>query len=219
LSDVSSGSPNHNYHRVLSYFGQELVSPSIRGIDLLLRRYYGIFEYDSDERCVLRLSLRKFNRPGSRPDETAVYAGADVGELHLWNEHVAKLSLGRDFRFVGEFRRGVMYSLRALALWTSSTPAASRLRGFCGDIWIPGGEHSLSRVFTCWGFQVDSYAGRYGFWDHLYAQILAHTFNPGMDWGPLRRVRVWISRAELLRRYGAEKHGGVISSRRSASGR
>lgn len=177
-----------------------LIAPIIRHIDRVLRERQGIFEYDDDERCVFRLSVHPFEQAHQWPDGTRTAEREIVGELHLWNEHLAGLNLpGRG----GELRSRFDYSMRALARRITSDTTLRVIPGFFAESWVPAdrGSNGLTRVLARWGFRIDSESDKFEFLDQIYARLLARAFNPGTPRGPVRHVRIWIPRDEVMRRY------------------
>lgn len=194
------GRPPEEGRRPLSDW---LIAPIIRGIDIFLRRRQGIFEFNGDEHCVFRLSVHPFQLAHRWPDGTTIGAGTTIGELHLWNEHFAGFSV---VGCGGDLRSRFTYSLRALAQTVAANPRLASLPGFYADSWVPTdhgfGSPGVARSFVRWGFQIDEESDKVEFWDQLYVRLLTRTFNPGAPRGPVRRVRIWLSRDELFRRFG-----------------
>lgn len=191
-------------HDPAGSIGDYLVAPIIRSIDGVLRYYQGIFEFCSDNRCAFRLSFRTFPRAHEWPDGTRVEAGVPVGELHLWHEHLAGLGVAQNFGFAREYRRRLLFSMRALAAHARCNPCAAAVPGFFADSWL-GLDYSatsLTRILLRWGFRIDEESKRLEFWRHLYVRLLALAFHPDTSRGPCRRIRIWIPRSELIRRYG-----------------
>lgn len=180
-----------------------LIAPIIRRIDIYLRRRQGIFEFNEDPRCVFRLSVHPFKGSHRWPDGTQIADGTVVGELHLWNEHFAGFSI---VGCGGDLRSRFTYSLRALEQFVAADPPLASLPGFFAESWVPAdhgqGSPGVARSFVRWGFQIDHESDKLEFWDQLYVRLLTRTFNPGAPRGPLRRVRIWLSRDELSRRFG-----------------
>lgn len=180
-----------------------LIAPIIRRVDIFLRRRQGIFEFNDDERCVFRLSVHPFEAEHRWPDGTHIAGGTIVGEVHLWNEHFSGFSI---VGCGGDLRSRFGYSFRALAQYVAADPKLSSLPGFFAESWVPAdhdhGSPGVARSFVRWGFQIDHESDRLEFWDQLYVRLLARAFNPGAPRGPVRRVRIWVSREELFRRFG-----------------
>ncbi len=180
-----------------------LIAPIIRQVDHFLRGRQGIFEYNDDERCVFRLSVHPFGSAHRWPDGTTINRETVVGELHLWNEHFAGFSV---VGCGGDLRSLFFYSFRALAQTVAANSRLRSLPGFYAESWVPAGHGfgspGVARSFVRWGFQIDEESDKTEFWEQLYVRLLTRTFNPGAPRGPLRRVRIWISRDELFRRFG-----------------
>jgi hypothetical protein len=208
LSNSSSTAENSakskRQHDPAGSICDRLIASIIRSIDGALRCNQGIFEFCLDDRCAFRLSFRTFARAHEWPDGTRVEAGVPVGELHLWHEHLAGLGIAQNFGFASEYRRRLLFSMRALAAHARCNPCAAAVPGFFADSWL-GLDYSatsLTRILLRWGFRIDEESKRLEFWRQLYVRLLALAFHPDTSRGPCRRIRIWISRGELIRRYG-----------------
>jgi hypothetical protein len=190
----------------------------IRGLDTLLRRGNGVFVFWDHPDCVLRLQRRRAPHALRFPTH-AVPAGAPVLGLHLWNEHLPPLpEAGADLAWATQMRRRFVGSLRAVAREVTRDPRLSGAQALGGTtVLLEPGEASASvRLMQRLGFTVMPTRhplGRFGtFWDNVYAWGLMWTFNPATLRGRtllgLRRVEMWMSVEELLRRYGAEGSRG-----------
>lgn len=190
-----------------------VIAPIIRFVDRTLRRRQGIFEFDDDPRCVFRLSIHPFGRPHLWPDGTKTDGRQLVGELHLWNEHLADLPVDA---CGGELRSRYNDSFRALARHMASHPRLRSVPGIFAESWVSADHHSdqAGRFFTHFGFRIDYESDKIEFWDQLYVRLLARTFSPGMPRGPVRRVRIWIGREEFMLRY-AEQAASVRAPRKT----
>jgi len=177
-----------------------IIAPIIRRVDRFLRRRQGIFEFETAPLCIMRASIRRFDEPHRWPDGTVVEAGSPVGELHFWNERLRGFSIAESG---GKLRDRFSFSMRAVYQMLLEDPRVEGVAGFFADSWVPAEHNSraLRRTIRRWGFLVDFENDRCEFWDELYVRLLTRTFNPGTPRTTLRRVRIWVSREELLRRY------------------
>jgi len=68
---------------------ERLARSLICSADHLLRGVLGIHEFSEDDECILRLSRAHLRHTVELQDGSQLYQGACVGELHLWNQHLA----------------------------------------------------------------------------------------------------------------------------------
>lgn len=127
-----------------------------------------------------------------------------MGELHMWNEHFAEVRVAPDLGSAVEFRRRLFYTLGALADWAARDSLGQQLPGFFADAWMARNKHlrGIEHGLVRWGFRIDQRELQFHFWNALYARLLASCFNPATKPGPVRPIRIWMSRAELLQSYG-----------------
>jgi hypothetical protein len=184
-------------------------------IDWILRRLNGIFEFDRDERCILRLSLDVCRSDTILSDGTRICQGDPIGELHFWNEHIPPIpKKGADLTWALAFQRRIVYSFGSLSVFVSSDPAFSRVKAFRGTPPFAGrfGDAQVADMAERWGFDViekplpkEGWKRFAQFWDSFYAWGLMLAFNPGslhdkrlLD---LHRNQWWISRQSLVDHY------------------
>ena len=153
---------------------------------------------------LLRIEFARYRgRPITLPDGTRIQRGDRIGELHINNRAIARLAPdGRALRLLPSF----VASFRALAAWSREPDFPADLRAIY--------------AFTLLGRA----GGRLGFTlrerpptlhtrlDRFFMTGLLALYNPGGT-SRLRQgstyglfpVEIWMSRGELLRRYGDEK--------------
>lgn len=187
----------------------------VRLIDALLRRAYGVYVFDDDPVCILRLSLIRSRRDLLLADGTPVQRGDPVAVIHFWNERLPPMPAeGADLRWARQMMAQLRPSLRLLAQYLDSQPALAAVPALCGEAAfihagnLPAGTSLLHRL----GFELrpSVRTGAWGrfvrFWENLYNWMLVWTFNPGSLRGKrmrdLERYWLWMSRAALQRLYG-----------------
>ncbi|NOZ29420.1 MAG: glycosyltransferase [Chloroflexi bacterium] len=189
---------------------------TIRGLDALLRRCYHIQEFSQEEDCILRIALHKSDEEVLLSDGTRVLPGDLIGELHLWNEHIPPMPPeGPDLIWAFTFRRRMARSLAALAAYVESDPRFRDVKAFRGILAIGSGDGlaQAARAADRWGFDLLDQQEPAGlltrflsFWQKLYTWGIIWTFNPsslnGKNLRRLKHRRFWISRKQLLDRYG-----------------
>jgi hypothetical protein len=188
----------------------------VHRFDGLLRRQKRVQEFTQDEGCILRIALTVYKRDTRLSDGTEVRSGQRICELHLWNERLPPMPReGPDLRWGVRFYRLVVKSLRGLAIYLAAEQELEDIVALRGEMALPGGGDVLASasVGSQVGFDVLNVtlqAGRWGrfkhFWENVYAWALMWTFNPGTlrakSFLRLQRYQFWMSRQELLRRYG-----------------
>lgn len=181
-------------------------------IDWVLRRYHGVFEFDQDERCILRLSRKTCERDTTLANGEMIRQGELIGELHFWNEHIPAITeKGADLAWARAFQSKAVYSLSTLAEFASTEPDFSQVQAFLGTSPFGGrfGGSQMDDFLRRWGFEImeKSPPKRTGdrfaqFWDSFYAWGLMLAFNPGSLQGKrlteLHRSEWWMTRNTLL---------------------
>ncbi len=187
---------------------------TIRGLDVLLRWAYGIREFSSDPECIFRIARERSPETVWLSDGTVVVRGDPVLGLHFWNEHIPPMGpAGPDFAWGLKFYRRLGKSLRALARYLRSHDEFGDIVALYGEVSFPAepGLGRYGRLLRTLGFDFKPFPppgplGRVGrFFQHLYTWALIWVFNPASlrhkNLLAAERGRLWISRAELLRRY------------------
>ena len=189
---------------------------AVRIMDALLRRLEGVEEFTDDPRCLLRISFSKSPLGVKVGDGIRIEKGQPLGELHLWNEHIPAMPpQGPDLKWGKEFVKKMRHSLKLLARFVVQDPRMAEIEAFGGEIAFPRDKaRQLDVIARQLGLVLDSRKpkgawGRFAeFWQNLYSWALIWAFNPpslkkktllGM-----RRYRLWMTREELLRKYGSE---------------
>lgn len=184
----------------------------IRRFDAWLRSRLGVFEFCDAPDCLLRIRLNTAAHVLLLPDGT-ISAGAPVLELHLWNEHLPPLPpAGPDLAWAVQIRRKLIASFRSLAARIEQEPRFAAIRAIGGiTVLLSPEEAGQGRtLFQHLGFSILPHPerlGRFGeFWENLYTWWIMWTFNPATlrrrRLLHLRRMEVWMSAKEFLRRYG-----------------
>ncbi len=186
----------------------------IRGLDVLLRWAYGIREFSSDPDCIFRIARERSPETVWLSDGTVVVRGDPVLGLHFWNEHIPPMGpAGPDFAWGLKFYRRLGKSLRALARYIRTHDDFRDIVALYGEVSFPAepGLGRYSRLLRTLGFDFKPFPplgplGRVArFFQHLYTWALIWVFNPSSlrrkNVLAAERGRLWISRAELLRRY------------------
>lgn len=193
-----------------------LARAAVRGVDAVLRRGHGVYEFSAELGCLLRVAMERSERDVALSDGTFIARGARIGELHLWNERLPAMdATGADVRWAVAMRRGLAHSLQLLDAHIQDHPAWDGVPAFRGETTLDPqwGDPSGVRVLGQLGLELmsleqDSSLRRFThFWENLYTWWLMWAFAPGSLrskrlWR-MRRHQVWISRRRLLSTYGA----------------
>lgn len=177
-----------------------------RCCDFLYRLAHGLTDPSAEVGPILRVQVRPYRgRPFTLADGTEIRRGDLIGVFHVHNERVSRLHQTRESRWAGlAFRRVFVASLQALADRAQDTPRYRGVKAFTSTtIFHQGTERA--------GFEVRPLSAA------LVSRLVA-TYERSIlkQFHPLGRHRpgrprfaearqIWISRQELLRRYGTER--------------
>lgn len=207
-----AGSPAHvpRHARRLSHLRY-----IVGGIDWLLRRFEGMFEFSRSETCLLRIALTRTNATVRLPDGVMLARGTPIAALHLWNEHLpSPPAKGPSFAWVNRIRRQMLWSLKELALYARTSPDMQNVVAFQARIaFASRAQHDkMLRIAATFGFEriepdASPPLGRriHDVLENFWLWALVWTFNPrGLRHRSLKRQRhaLWISKAALIKRFG-----------------
>lgn len=199
-----------------SYTPHTLLAKAVFGLDRRLQHRGGVFCYTSDPKCIFRLSLTVLQFPITLSWQTVLPAGAAIAELHLWNEQLPVLSEYESMIAWGlSLSRVLAHSLRLLSAYLAA-------RHDCDCVGAVRADMSLGTPdMTC---RLLSLSGRYGFVPccetdetpssarRLGENILISMLALARDRSTFRldilrrdRVRVFMTRADLDKRFGKAK--------------
>ncbi len=186
----------------------------IRGVDRIMRRRAGVFEFCDDPRCCVRLRVTTADRELHVPDGV-VPAGCTVLDLHIWNERLPKMPTeGFDFAWAAEAARHALYSFRV---------AAQHLRDHreLDEVVAVGGESVLfDGIMRRAGFEIRELRevrGRWiDFWERVHAWLLIWAFSehslPAHPFRDLIRREFWMRRDAFLERFPARVPAEEVSA-------
>ncbi|MGQ9681788.1 MAG: YkoP family protein [Anaerolineae bacterium] len=197
---------------ILQHMGRGLM----RGLDALLRRCLGVFEFTEEPGCVLRLSWLRCPTERALGNGTSLQPGDGLANIHLWNERLPVMpSDGADLRWARQALKSFSYSLRLLHDFLPSHPIGQQTRAVYGEIGFATQQDLDTAVpmLARLGFEPDPTESPPGiwsrfvrFWESLYAYLLIWTYNPASlqhkRRQDLRRCRLWMSLDTLRSRYG-----------------
>ena len=188
---------------------------SVRRLDALLRGIYGIYEFNQEPECLLRISIGSSPRELRLADGTPIHSGDALAELHFWNEHLPTMpSGGPDLSWALNFRRRATRSLHWLAEEMQRDPQLAQVKAVAGENWFVAWypDERAETMAAHWGFeQVEGEhdQGKWGrfraFWQRFYARALAWAYNPVSvqrhKQEQMARSELWMTREKLLERY------------------
>ncbi|MGQ9555445.1 MAG: YkoP family protein [Anaerolineae bacterium] len=191
----------------------------IAGFDVLLRRLYGVFEFDSSDDCLFRLQWRRAHAPVVLSDGVWLNPGDCFLELHLWNEHVPPLPRqGADLAWGQEAGRRLRRSLSALAEFLANEGSSAKALHAASVLTESDRSLSPPAIMIRLGFEPGPYRNPLGpvgvLAVNFYSYLLMRAFNPPSLRGRLPwhlcRQELWMSRQRFLL-----LHGDVKGSRNS----
>ncbi len=195
------------------HFGKSVFSGLLRkavcGVDRILRAVLGIHEFSEDRDCILRVAKVRWPHPVRLRDGRRLRPGDWVGDLHLWNEHIAPiLSPTKSLATGARFRTEVRKSLSSLAVFIAIEPQMREVTAFHARLYRARnlGSKDDQSVLERQGFSVfqrhASVVGRAHDYFELYlVRALVWVFNPqrpSRARGHVCRFDIWITREELL---------------------
>jgi hypothetical protein len=192
-------------------------------LDAALRRGLGVFEFTDDPDCVFRLSLVRAPFSVVLSDGTRVKKGDRVGLFHFWNEHLPQFSAsGPDLRWAKLMRKKMRESLCDLAERVERDPGWADVQAFYAGTPLDNriGARQIERVAGRFGFELAASVGPTVLNPYVVGQYaliwgLTRAFNPSAA-GRKRFLRpwhyLWLSRGQLLSRYGRQQGESRIPS-------
>lgn len=192
----------------------KVLTVAVAYLDHWLRWWHRVEEFTTDSDCLIRVAWREAGEALMLPDGTAVRAGAAVGELHFWNEHLPPFGLGGpSIGWARMMHSRALHSLRLLAQQVRREPERQQVVAFYADVPIPRrrSEAALRRLARRYGFECppDHHSPGGIIRDMAQSMLvwgLVATHNPlALPRRPFlrRRRRIWISRTTLLERYAS----------------
>ena len=191
----------------------DLWAGSIGWLDALIRVCYGIYEYTDDPDCLLRVAISRARAPVALADGTRIQPGEPVGTLHCWNEHFPRYpNDGPNLGWACTTQHRMRHSLNALADHIVDEPAWREVRALCAEAALSTrlGWPQVQRVAERYGFErvtpsASALRRIHAVGEGVVLWGLTHAFNPAaLARQPFLREHheLWISRAELVARYG-----------------
>jgi hypothetical protein len=185
-------------------------------LDKGLRRDRQVFEYSDRPDCVFRIQRSRSPSSYVLSDGVTVNEGDPIIELHLWNEHLPKMTAARaSIGWGTRLAHGFRSSLRELCAWLDVRREYDDVTVVYANMALGGGERTDQLLrWMCGPLGLEPVADGYRptFRDHLrrlgeniLGLMLVLAINPvaaRFEMLMRDRARVAMSRAELRRRYG-----------------
>lgn len=190
---------------------------AVLAVDRSLRRANGIFEFSDDDDCILRIGVVLAESYIHLPDGTELRPEDPIVDLHFWNERLLELDRVRSSLGWGSaFRTRLRSSLRQLADYVGEREELKDVKA-CRAKGAFFRDRRLRRAAYHHGFMAavpdESIAVRvHEFLGIFLVYGLTWVFNPGALHGRTRlpqRCYLWMSREELLRRYGSKQRHDI----------
>jgi hypothetical protein len=195
--------------------------PFLDAVDRRLRARQGIVEYSTSPVCIFRMHVVTNDRELVLTDGTVVRAGERVINLHLWNEQVPPFpAAGPTLGWARRISFALDRSLRELAAYLTEHSSLADVAIISATMGFGPLAHSdhTAKVAAHYGFvrAVDAISARslperlHQFGENILISMIVMSRNAAaLRSGTLSRdrVRVFLSRAELIRRFGVNATG------------
>ncbi len=191
---------------------------SVRWFDGWVSRQRGIMTISTEERCILKVELRRASGDLALPG-TFLQKGDPILKFHLWNSHLPEITPGRvGLEWAVETWQRFQYSLRLLARQVEYEAAFQGVKAICGvsSLFSLQEKDSGARLMERLGFTVLQNPNPLGllgkFGENLYSWILLWAYNPASlpshTFLQLERTGIWMSAATLRDRFGKTETAG-----------
>ena len=187
------------------------------GLDRRLRRVHQVFEYSDRPDCVFRIQRKPSSSSYVLSDGVAVREGDPVIELHLWNEHLPKMSAARaSIGWGSRLNHGFRNSLEELASYLDARPEFDDVEVVYANMALGGRDRTdelvlklcrvlgLERVNDGHRVSLGEHLQRCG--ENILGLMLSMATNPAasrLDMLGRSRARLAISREKLRSRRAA----------------
>jgi len=193
---------------------QRMARRAVFALDAVQRRRFGVYEFTSDDRCILRVARTEATEHVTLADGTTVSPGDPILEIHFWNEHIPQMGPeGPDLAWAARFLKRWLHSLRLLARYIQTSPECSNIIAIRGVSSFA--NHVLGKyehVTQQMGFELHRETPRSRrdelvcFFISLYVWVIVWALHPaGLRGKPVasaERGSLWISRRTLVERFG-----------------
>ncbi len=193
-----------------------VVRQLILRLDAVMRRRLRVYEFAEGEDNLLRLSRQRSHHAFTLADGTRVRVGDPIGELHLWNEHLARLQArDKGVSWALKASHRAMASFRTLARYVEREPGWREVQAFRADVAVAAvnGLARYPQVLSRYGLEPVEVPASAGLLARLH-EAASTAYMVGVRWAfspssvrlrelrHFRRSQFWISRRALLEKYG-----------------
>jgi hypothetical protein len=192
-----------------------LFAKGVFALDRRLQEANGIFCYSSDPECMFRMAFTRLEAPVVLQGGLRLKAGDPIARLHIWNEQMPAMRGMSPVRWGIRSSRRFAHSLGLLAAYLASLPDCSGIAAIGADMALGTAEGTAQLLRICarhglvppceYNWTGGGWAHRLG--ENILISMLVLAQNPqAFRLSCLRRVRVpvFMSRAELDRRFGVQ---------------
>lgn len=193
-----------------------LMRAAVLAADAIPRRYYHVYEYDSDPECILRVTRRQCQEMRVLADGTVLSPGDAILEFHYWNEHIPQIGPeGPSLRWGMQYHQALLRSFWLLARYIRNNADCDNVVAIHAELSCATqvGGAKYRRMMTKMGFEFfpmpTAPNGRLAcFFEFFYVWALMWAQNPyslrGKSFQMAERTEMWMSRATLLERHGKQ---------------
>lgn len=188
-------------------------------IDDRLRRRQGVSEFTRSRDCIFRMQVVSARDDLLLDDGTRICPRSRIINLHLWNEQVPRMPRrGPTLAWARRMSRGLEVSLREMARLLAARRDLDNVVALRADMKFGSAEQSaqLARISGRYGFErvptraprtLGEYLHRFGESVFISMLVLARN-SAGFHVSGIWRdsTVVYLSRRELMRRYGPDTH-------------
>jgi hypothetical protein len=180
---------------------------AIYGVDLILRQWYGIYEYSRTNTDILRIAMLRASVPVSLPDGTQIRPGDLIVDLHIWNERLSTLGpFGPSLAWGCRVRHRIEFSLGQLARHLETIGYLEPCAAVRAKAVFVNGRNAkrLTRIAACYGLHRAIEAQPAGLGHGLLAYGLTWASNPASLTGKrfnTMRHEFWMSGVAFRARY------------------
>jgi hypothetical protein len=189
----------------------------VRNLDAVLRRAYGIYDFNDSPDCILRVEhLRHAQKHVELSDGRVINVGDPICIFHLWSERIPSMGpAGPDLEWAIQMRRGFMRSLNLLQAFISNHQEYAEAKALFAYALFPVETlENIRQIFHRMGFDTfyvfaETPGQRFGlWWQRFYGRWLLWTFQPASlrakdSQGHWAHLELWLPRPIFEQNFGS----------------
>lgn len=184
---------------------------TVFGLDRWLRRRQNVYEFTQNDNCLFRVQQGTAEENLTLSDGTRIAIGDPILILHLWNEHIPAIpENGPTIAWARQISNALDSSLQDLARYLVAEPTLDEVVAIRAEMRLGAGDQ-LIRIAARFGFEPantnnDPESALHRVGENILIFLLVLASNPAAIRMPVLwrgHKLVYLSRAELLRRYTA----------------